>query len=335
MRRSSSDSGGLPQNLHAAPDATDSIAAQAIAWAVQLRSGEATAAERAEFEAWRQRDPRHAAAAEQMDRALGRLEALPDGLAPRQAMRRSLLPQPGRRTALRSSVGLAFVGAGGGLLWAHAQRPLSALGADFATGTGERRVLVLNDGSRLWLNARSVVEQAFDGTARRLHLRAGELIVDVAKESGTRAFIVQTSEGSVQALATRVLVRKQEGSSLIAVLHADVRVAPLNGDAVTLTEGRSARLTAQGVRQETLSPQTASAWEDGFVEVHDRPLQDVVDALRPYRPGLLRVSPQAARLRVTGSFSLDDSERTLSALAAALPITVQRRTGWWVSIDVS
>jgi transmembrane sensor len=68
--------------------------------------------------------------------------------------------------------------------------------------------------------------------------------------------------------------------------------------------------------------------------VHDRPLQDVVDALRPYQPGVLRISLQAARLRVTGSFPLDDSERTLAALARSLPIAVQRRTGWWVSIDL-
>ncbi len=330
MPRSSPQAGAA----QAAPDVADGVAAQAIAWAVQMRSGAVTAAECAAFEAWRQRDPRHAAAAEKLERALGPLQTLPEGLAPRQAMRRSLLAQPARRSALRNSLGVAFVGIGGGLLWANDRRPLSALGADFVTGTAQRRVVVLADGSRLWLNARSVVNQDFDGSMRRLQLRAGELIVDVAKDSAARAFIVQTAQGSVRALGTRFLVRQQEGSSLVAVLHSAVRIAPADGDALTLTQGQSARFTARGASRETLSPLTASAWEDGFVEVHDRPLQDVVDALRPYRSGLLRVSPQAARLRVTGSFSLDDSERTLAALAAVLPITVHRRTGWWVGIDL-
>jgi len=39
-------------------------------------------------------------------------------------------------------------------------------------------------------------------------------------------------------------------------------------------------------------------------------------------------------LRVTGSFPLDDSERTLAALAEALPIRISRRTDYWVSIDL-
>lgn len=47
---------------------------------------------------------------------------------------------------------------------------------------------------------------------------------------------------------------------------------------------------------------------------------------------LLRVSSEAARLRVTGSFALDDSERTLAALAETLPIAVRRRTDYWVTI---
>ena len=37
---------------------------------------------------------------------------------------------------------------------------------------------------------------------------------------------------------------------------------------------------------------------------------------------------------MTGTFSLDDSNRTLAALAESLPVTVQRRTDYWVSIDL-
>ncbi|QTD47349.1 DUF4880 domain-containing protein [Ottowia testudinis] len=57
-----------------------------MAWMVQLRSGEASAADHAAFDAWRRADPRHEAAATRMERALGRLNELPQGLAPRQAM---------------------------------------------------------------------------------------------------------------------------------------------------------------------------------------------------------------------------------------------------------
>lgn len=328
-----------PDGVHAGlnvPDASDPIAAQAITWAVQLRSGDASATDHAAFDHWRRSDPRHEAAAAHMERALGRIGHLPVGLPPRQAMRKSLLAKPARRQALRNTLGLVVAGVGSGLLWSHGQRPLSALGADFSTGTGERHVYALADGSRLWLNARSVVDQVFDGNHRHLHLRSGELIIEVARDTAGRPFVVHTAQGQAQALGTRFLVRQDAESSLVAVLHSAVRVTSLaGGSSVTLREGESARLTALGVLPETLRPQAAAAWEDGFIEVHDRPLQDVVDSLRPYHQGVLRVSPQAAKLHVTGSFPLEDSSRTFDVLAQALPITIHRRMGWWVTIDVS
>ncbi|MNF09808.1 fec operon regulator FecR [compost metagenome] len=53
-------------------------------------------------------------------------------------------------------------------------------------------------------------------------------------------------------------------------------------------------------------------------------LGEVIDALRPYRDGVLRISEAAAKLRVFGVFPLDDSERSLQSLAQVLPITLSR-----------
>lgn len=326
-----SDAGSVDRGT-SAPEASDPVAARAIAWAVQLREGNASAEEHAEFQDWRDADPRHEAAAARMERALGRIEGLPSGLPPRQAMRRSLQRGPTRRQALRT-IGVVLTGVGGGLLWSQGQRPLSALVSDFATGTGERRVFALQDGSRLWLNARSAVDQVFDGSTRHLHLRSGELIVEVASDTA-RPFIVHTAHGRVQALGTRFLVRQEDADSLVAVLHSTVRVVPRDGAPLTVRAGQSARFSRQEVIPERALPQTFAAWEDGFIEVHDRPLHEVVDALRPYHAGFLQVSPQAAGMRVTGTFPLEDVDRTLAALTRNLPIAVERRTRWWISIDL-
>lgn len=317
------------------PPVSDPIAAQAIAWAVRLRSGDAAEAERSAFSAWRRADPRHEAAAARLEQALGVFGTLPTAPTPRLGVRRTLLALPERRRLLRNTLALAILGAGSGLLL-HRHTPMQTLLAVLSTGTGERRQFPLPDGSRLWLNARSAVDLAFDNEARRLHLRAGELIVEVARDP-RRPFIVYSEEGAVQALGTRFLVRQEAGSTLVAVLHSAVRIEPAEGGegaADTLAEGRSARFDSRRIHPETLPPRAITAWEDGFIEVHDRPLEEVVAALRPYRPGLLRLSPDAARLRVTGSFPLDDSERTLAALAETLPIAIRRRTDYWIAIDL-
>jgi transmembrane sensor len=68
---------------------------------------------------------------------------------------------------------------------------------------------------------------------------------------------------------------------------------------------------------------------------HGQPLSEVVQALRPYRHGFIRISPAAARLQVLGAFPLDDSDRVLDALEQTLPIRVTRHGGWLVSIEAA
>ena len=48
--------------------------------------------------------------------------------------------------------------------------------------------------------------------------------------------------------------------------------------------------------------------------------------LSRYRPGLLRVEPQVAGLRLSGAFQLDDTDTVLDSLARMLPIDVLYRT---------
>jgi transmembrane sensor len=55
--------------------------------------------------------------------------------------------------------------------------------------------------------------------------------------------------------------------------------------------------------------------------------------LRDYRPGVLRVEPRAAQIRISGVFSLDDTERTLRVLAETQPVRVNTRTPYWVTIE--
>ena len=54
--------------------------------------------------------------------------------------------------------------------------------------------------------------------------------------------------------------------------------------------------------------------------------------LARYRPGLLRCDPAVAALPVSGAFQLADTDAALTALAASLPVRIELRTRWWVSI---
>lgn len=312
----------------------DPVARQAIDWIVRQGASELSDAERRAFADWRASDPRHEAALAHLERSLGAFAELPGSAATRSSLRRALAaPGNPRRRLLKAALSLTGLGLGSALI-AHRQQPLPGLLAGFSTATGERRSLQLADGSQVWLNARSAIDVAFSSTARHIRLVGGELIVDVAADP-VRPLIVHTAEGTVSALGTRFLVRQEDGASLAAVLHASVRIDTLGGQHSVLHAGDSARFDLASIHGSPVSPATASAWEDGFVEVHDRPLGEVIAALRPYRRGFLRISPAAAALRVTGTFPLDDSERSLDALAEALPIEISRRTDLWVMIELA
>ena len=73
-------------------------------------------------------------------------------------------------------------------------------------------------------------------------------------------------------------------------------------------------------------------WQQGVLIVENRALGAVLRELDRYRPGVLRWDPALERLAVTGTFRLEDTDKTLALLAASLPIEVHYRTRYWVSL---
>ncbi|MFV3291060.1 FecR domain-containing protein [Pseudomonas sp. NY11955] len=304
-------------------------AEQAVAWMVRLRSGRDDARQQALFQQWLGDDPANVHAWEQLQRGLGEhFEVV--RRAP-GALRDTLLqPEIGRRDVLRAMAGLSLLG---GSLWFAARSDTGqALMADLRTGTGERRSLTLTDGSRLTLNAGSAVDLAFSGSRRLLRLRRGGLVVQVAADPA-RPFIVRSDQGDVRALGTRFLVEQLAEATRVVVLEHAVRASLPNGSELDLEEGQAALLHAQRIEPLAAGQAYRADWVQGHLSVLDEPLGAVIEALRPYRSGLVRVSPQVRNLRVQGVFPLDDSERTLAALEETMPIRVERYGPWLTLID--
>ncbi|MBK4993741.1 FecR family protein [Pseudomonas sp. S37] len=304
-------------------------AEQAIAWMVRLRSGRDAARQQAQFQQWLAQDPANALAWEQMQRGLGNhYEVVRRAPA---ALRDTLLqPEVGRRDVLRGLAGLGMLGSG---LWFAARSDSGrALTADLRTGTGERRSLRLADGSRLTLNAGSAVDLDFTGGRRLLRLYRGGLVVQVAADPA-RPFIVRSEQGDARALGTRFLVEQLVDATRVVVLEHAVRTSLFSGAVLDLAQGQAALLHSGHIELLAAGQGYRADWLEGRLSVLDEPLAAVVDALRPYRSGLIRVSPQVRHLRVQGVFPLDDSERTLAALEETMPIRIARYGGWLTLIE--
>ncbi len=227
-----------------------------------------------------------------------------------------------RRKLLRGGTALAVMLGLPGLLALQRHMPLGALLTDLHSATGERKRVHLPDGSELVLNARSSVDMDFSEQRRVLRLHDGELSLTVAADP-QRPFHVRTAQGRIIALDGRFTVRQLANQTRVAVQQRSVLVRNSQDQSMTVDAGNGLRFGDDGLFPLAAGQNRADAWLDGLVDVRDEPLGAVIDSLRPYRHGLLRVSEAAASLRVFGVFSLDDTQRALETLAQTLPIEVR------------
>ncbi|BAP45349.1 FecR family protein [Pseudomonas sp. LJDD11] len=301
--------------------------AQAVEWLALQRSGTMSDGDRQRFEHWLHASPEHSLAWQQLQQRIGQV------FSGTPQSSREMLDRAGnsRRHLLRGALGLSGVGLAG--WWLQGQGLLPGLGADLQTAIAQRQRFDLADGSRVLLNADSRVDLLFDGRQRTLLLRQGALNIEVARDP-ERPLVVRTAFGEARALGTRFSVALHEQSAQVWVQQSHVLVSVPGAAPLQLRAGQGAQL--DGRRVQALDPQLsrAAAWEDGRLEVHDRPVSEVIEALRAYHPGWLRISAEAAALRVTGIFPLDDSPQALRILQEVLPVRVERPLSWWTQVSL-
>lgn len=296
---------------------SEQIIQQAANWLTRLHDEDVTEADRHAFDAWCQADPRHAVAIERMRGLWGSLDTLPAKPA-RMALNRAFTPQRSRGVQVTGVLGVVLCA------WLGLQH-LPVWMADQRTGVGERRQVVLEDGSRLQLNSNSAVDVKFDGHQRVIELLQGELWGDVAKDA-QRPFVVRTDQGTATALGTRYLVKRAEnGTTLVTVIESTVAVKGDTSEGVKVAAGQRSILDhGQAQAPQAIGNSDPDAWTRGLLKVNDQPLDEVLQSLASYRHGLVRFDPQALKnLRVSGVFKLDDTTAALAALADNLPIQVE------------
>jgi len=301
---------------------------------VLLRSGQATAGDWQRYQLWRAADPRHDALCRQLETRLGVFQIPQAQGVSGQLLQQALDAPSSRRQVLQVALVGAGVAAGATWLAKPLGVPLADLTADIRTGTGERRTVTLDDGSELSLNAQSAADIQFDPQRRLVRLRDGELLARVAGDR-VRPFMIQTDQARLRAYGNRLLVRERAGQGQVVALNGAVEIDSQNGERLQLAAGHEVHYDRAGFGPVQASSSGATAWVDGFLQVRDRPLSEVIEALRPYHNGVLRLDPSVAGLRVSGLYRLDNPQQILDTLARTLPIHITRRTGLWVNVNAA
>lgn len=299
------------------------VLAKAVDWYVRLHDSAASDTTRADWQAWLAADSRHAEAWARIELLQRQLGQAPAGAA--STLESARLD---RRSTLKTLALLLGVGVVG---WQGYQ--VSPWSADYLTRVGQRRQLILADGSRLDLNTDTRVDVRFDAGQRLIHLHQGEILVETTKDP--RPLSVRTAQGQVLALGTRFSVRQDEGLSQVMVAAHAVEVRPALAplQAVRVEAGQGLSFSAQGAGPLQPMPADIQAWTQGMLVAVDWRLDDLLAELSRYRPGYLGCAAEIGGVRLSGAFDLDDSEAALASLQDALPIQVRRLTRYWVHIE--
>lgn len=309
----------------------EAVALQAAEWFFLLQSGEASAQDRQRWAHWCAAQPAHAAAWARAQRVGQTFGQLPPALA-LPVLGRPAVVQ--RRAAAKAMAVLLVSAPAGWMAWQHT--PARDLWADHRTATGERREVLLADGSRIQLDTASAVDVRFDSSLRLIYLRSGAIHIQTAPDSHAvaRPFVVATAHGRIRALGTRFTVRQEARHTRVAVLEHAVELRPADAAdrATVLQAGQQARMTATEAGPAQAVDFDADGWTRGLLRVRNMRLQDFAAELGRYRPGVLRCDPAVAELRISGAFQLGDTTPVLDSLPQALPVDVLYRTRYWVTL---
>ncbi len=297
------------------------VARAAAQWLALVESGAATADDHIRLQHWRSSSVHHEQTWQRAQQLRQRFAGLPTELAMAALDR----PDLARRAAIKRALGIAALVPATWLL--SRQLPLDVWTADLHTAIGEQKTVHLADGSLLQLNTHSAVNVDLGKLA--VTVLRGEIALKVP---GGAPITLHLPVGRVLLSRSEVCVRLNEQSCQVSVLSGVVQLQALSGAELLLREGQQVSLTATGAGPVSTFDASRPSWREGVLLAENQPLGDFLRELRRFRPGLLRWEPELEQLRVTGSFRLDNTDNVLQLLAATLPVEVQARTRYWVTL---
>lgn len=334
------------------------ISSEAASWASRRLDHESwTAADESDFRVWLAANPAHGKEYRKCEEALRTAGALAGDSALGEEIERVLTLYSDRGDPVRSwglrmdrrrwiAVGAATAAAvAAGAWFAWRAFPFART---YRTGLAERRPVVLEDGSRVVLDAQTRLVVRFGAELRSVRLESGRASFEVASEP-SRPFEVVAGNRRVKVVGTVFDVQHIDRGDLGAaggagpspLVEVSVRegIVEFGGGGespkVRLTEGLAASWGAdEGSPTVAEFPvEQFGAWRSGRLVYRERPFRYVLADLQREYPGEFVLSdPSLGEMPVTGTIRTSDLSEAFKLLAEVLPIAIHQDTDGTVTI---
>lgn len=198
------------------------------------------------------------------------------------------------------------------------------------TPHGKRGTLVLEDGTKIWLNAGSrLIYPAQFGDNQREVFVDGEIYLEVTPDKH-RPFIVKTDRINVQVLGTKFAISayKNEKQSHVVLTSGTVNVYAEHNkkEKYRLAPNEIYELSDNGEARVEHVPDVTryTSWIEGIYQFEHESLASIVSLLERFYGKKIECEPEAGKLTCSGKLRLnDDFAITLHGLAETLPIQIE------------
>jgi transmembrane sensor len=211
-----------------------------------------------------------------------------------------------------------------------------------STAAGEIKQIVLRDGSKITLGAKTELSVHYGQCLRTILLNSGEALFDVAHDPHC-PFIVIAGGGAITALGTEFSVRRTLDRVTVQVAEGTVNVQPRDAlvsvpwpkdpdipsvawpDA-QLTQGQEVTYAGTQKRSAVASedPRVATAWLDGRRVYRHEPLSYLIADIGRYFEEPIEVDRQVGDLQFTGLVYESQVKKFLQDLEVIFPVKVSR-----------
>lgn len=313
---------------------------EALAWLVRVTDDEVSAAERTALAAWQSRSPAHATALLRARELWGALPPAIDGLLKSGAIRtEEMSRRPARPLGRRAFLGGAAMATAAAAGYVMLRPPLelwpslSELAADYRTGVGQQRDIVIGGTVPVAMNTlTSIAVRPAAAGFDRFELIAGEAAIDASARKDN-AVQVLAGDGLTTARAANFTVRRDTQSVSVTCVAGVVQVACAEQ---TVTLGANQQVVyghGEFGAVETVDPAVVTAWRGGYLMFRKEQLSHVIHEVNRYRPGrIVLLDARLGQGLVTARFRLDRLDDVITQVNEVFGARVRTLPGGLVLI---
>jgi Leucine-rich repeat (LRR) protein len=188
---------------------------------------------------------------------------------------------------------------------------------------GKRSILILDDGTKIWVNAGSklVYPAEFEKEKREIYVD-GEIFLDVAHDT-LRPFIVHTNDISIQVVGTRFNVQAyaSDARKQVALEQGIIKVLSGNNEILISPDKMYEYENGQGsVKDVNIKKYTS--WVDGLYLYESEQLEVILKRLSRYYGKEIIADQTSAKLKCSGKLDLKNNlNDVLACITYTAPIT--------------